>query len=278
MLDWYQHLPLTLSPIAFSIGPFSVRWYSLSYLVGFLVVYILLAWRIRRGESRGLISNLVQDYIIFIAFVAIIFGRLGYVVFYNPSYFLAHPWQIILPYDGNGFFVGIFGMSYYGALIGILGASWVFCRKNKLNFLSWADFIVPAVPLGYFFGRVGNFLNGELFGRVTSSKLGMYFSTDPGELRYPSQLLEASLEGIVLFIFLWSLRNKKMFKNRLLFVYIIGYSFFRFWGEFFRNPDPQIGLMWGIFSMGQALSFLTILIASIWLFQKSKKGGILSKY
>jgi phosphatidylglycerol:prolipoprotein diacylglycerol transferase len=231
-----------------------------------------------KNDTKYKIQNTLQDYLILIAFVAIFSGRIGYVIFYNLNYFMKHPWQIFLPYDESGIFVGIFGMSYYGALIGILIASYIFCRKNKLDFLSWADFIVPAVPIGYFFGRIGNFLNGELFGRATNSKIGMYFSTDPLQLRYPSQLLEAALEGVVLFIFLWSFRNKKIFKNRLLLIYIIGYSFFRFLGEFFREPDSQIGLILGIFSMGQMLSLLTIVCTLIWLFQKSKKGGILPKY
>ena len=144
--------------------------------------------------------------------------------------------------------------------MGALLAALFFSRKNKLNFFSWADFIVPAVPAGYFFGRLGNFLNGELFGRITQKSWGMYF---PGEtlLRHPSQLYEAFFEGIILFLILWILRNGIKYKNRLLYVpgfilYVLGYAFFRFGIEFFRQPDEQIGLLFGFLTLGQSFSLL----------------------
>jgi phosphatidylglycerol:prolipoprotein diacylglycerol transferase len=278
MLDWYQKLPLHIDPVAFSIGSFNVRWYSLSYLVGFLAVYFLLAWRIKKGEykkkfpiSNSQFPNVLLDYFIVIILATLIGGRIGYVIFYNFNSFITHPLSIISPYDASGQFVGIFGMSFHGALIGALLGSYFFCAFKKISFWAWSDFVVPAVPLGYFFGRVGNFLNGELFGRVTSSPLGIYFLTDPNTQRYPSQLLEALLEGLLLFAILWPLRNSRKLEGNFLFIYIIGYSIARIISEFFRQPDPQIGFILVIFTMGQILSVVAIIICTVWVVLKKQK-------
>ena len=277
MLDWYQHLPSLINPIAFSIGDFDVRWYSLSYIVGFLIVYLLLVWRIKKEEFPQSTPGLLLDFMIVAIFCTLIGGRVGYVLFYNFSYFVAHPLAIISPYDAGGFFVGIFGMSFHGALVGVLIGSYFFCKVKKISFSSWSDFIVPAVPLGYFFGRVGNFLNGELFGRVTSSPWGMYFLTDPSVRRYPSQLLEGVLEGLVLFALMWPLRNNPKLKGNLLIFYIIGYSFFRIIAEFFREPDPQLGYIFGFATMGQILSAAAIALCLIYLYIRKEKCAILKK-
>ncbi len=151
-------------------------------------------------------------------------------------------------------------MSYHGALIAIIIASVFFCRKHKLNFWLLSDLLSPAVPLGYTFGRLGNFINGELYGRVTSVAWGMYFPLDPThQLRHPSQLYEALFEGVFLFIILWSLRKKVWASGRLFSLYLFGYGGIRFCLEFFRQPDPQLGFVFGPFTMGQILCFAMIL-------------------
>ena len=276
MIYFYQNLPLHISPIAFTIGIFSIRWYAISYIIGFLTVYFILMWRIRKEEIpasisnlKFKISNLVTDFLLVSFFAALIGGRIGYVLLYNLPYFLAHPMAIISPYE-NGNFTGIYGMSYHGGLVGIAIGSYIFLHFKKINFWEWADFVIPAVPAGYFFGRIGNFLNGELYGRITNSPLGMYFSGDQTVLRWPSQLIEGFLEGIVLFVILWAMRNKEMPKGSLFAIYLIGYGFFRILAEIFREPDPQIGLLLNYFTLGQLLSFLMIIIGAGLLLKKRK--------
>lgn len=280
MTTFYQNIPLHIDPIAFSIGSFSVRWYGVSYLVGFVVVYFILRWRIKHGEFPKNIKlsavscqlSLVLDYLLVSFLSALIGGRIGYILFYNAKYFLANPLVIISPYDRGGALIGIFGMSYHGALLGIILGSWIFLKRKKVDFLTWADFVAPAVALGYFFGRLGNFFNGELYGRVTNSFLGMHFLNDPGKLRHPSQIYEAFLEGLLLFAILWSLRNKKMPKGLLLGLYLIGYGMLRIFAEQFREPDSQIGLLLGYFTLGQVLSMIMIFCGAIILFTGFKKN------
>lgn len=261
-LQFYQELPLRINPLAFHIGFVQISWYALMYLVGFAVVYYLLVWRIKKKEGYWTKEN-IQEFLMSAFLGVVIGGRLGYVIFYNLPFYLNNPLAIISPFN-QGAWTGIYGMSYHGGLIGVLIATVFFCRKNKINFLSLADFVVPAVPAGYFFGRLGNFWNGELFGRITQKSWGMYFL---GEtlLRHPSQLYEALLEGLVLFVLLWFLRNKVQLKGKFLGLYVLGYSFFRFGVEFFRQPDEQIGLIGGFLTLGQIFSLIIIGLALIFL-------------
>lgn len=275
MLSFYQHISERINPIAFSIGSFNIRWYSMMYLVGFAAVYFLLVYRLKKNELKYFSSfgerlrkkdeNLILDFLIY-AFGGLIIGaRLGHVLFYNLEYFVQTPFAIISPFDFSGNFVGIFGMSYFGGLLGIILASILFCRKNKINFWQWADFVIPAIPAGYFFGRIGNFLNGELYGKVTDSIFGMYFS---GVLRYPTQLMEAFFEGIVLFAILWLIRNRFKFSGSSLSVYLLGYGIIRFFVEFLREPE---GMPFFGFTMGQILSLAIIIISVIIFLHKTKK-------
>lgn len=253
MIDFYQNIPAFIDPVALSIGGFSLFWYSLMWLVAFAVGYGLLVYRIKKGEEKYDIT-LVQDVVANALIGALIGGRLGYVVFYDLSYYIAHPLQIISPYDfTSGEWVGIYGMSYHGGLIGVVIALIWTAHKHKLNLLRLFDFAAPVAPLGYMFGRIGNFLNGELVGRVTDSSWGMYFN---GEVirRHPSQLYEAFFEGLILFIILWSLRNKNIKKGLLSALYVIGYAFARIGVEFFREPDEHLGFIFWQFTMGQILS------------------------
>lgn len=279
MLQAYQHLPEQIDPIVLTVGLFPLRWYSLMYLAGFMAVYFLLKYRVRRGEYKAFkfpitsaaadkAQNLIFDLLI-CCFVGLLIGaRLGYVIFYNLDYFITHPLEIFIPIRVTSYelqVMGIYGMSYFGGLVGVLCAGYVFARKNTLDFWQLADFVAPAVPAGYFFGRIGNFLNGELYGRPTEKIWGMYFSGDPaGLLRHPSQLYEALFEGAALFAILWLVRNnEKIIACHWLFPgYLFGYGFFRFWIEFFREPDSQLGLFSGL-TLGQILALMLMAVAIV---------------
>ena len=261
LINAWQQLPAQMSPIIFSFGSFQLRYYSLMYLVAFAVVYFLTLYRIK-NEGYEYKAETIQDYLVWAMLGVIIGGRFGYALFYNFGYYFRHPLEIILPFDfSHGFkFVGISGMSYHGGLIGVIVMTILFCRKRKIKFWQFADLLCPAIPLGYTFGRIGNFINGELFGRVTTVPWGMYFPLDPSHsLRHPSQLYEALFEGIVLFILLWLIRKKKMFDGALIGIYICGYGFVRFFIEFFREPDSQLGFVLGPLSMGQVLCILMMM-------------------
>lgn len=267
MLDFYQNLPSITDPITFSIGSFSIYWYSLTYVMGFITILVLLYWRVRKKETDILWIN-IFDFLLGSFLAIIIGGRIGYVLFYNLNYFLANPLNVIWPFNEVGEFIGIYGLSYHGGAIGFLAMAYFFCKKRRINFLKLTDFVLPAIPLGYFFGRIGNFLNGELYGRITSLKIGMNFGD--GFLRHPSQLYEAFFEGIILFLILWTLRNKLSGKLGLISgIYVLGYGIIRFLLEFFREPDKQLGIFFNYLTMGQILS--TIMIGfGIYLIKKSK--------
>jgi phosphatidylglycerol---prolipoprotein diacylglyceryl transferase len=279
------------------------------YLGGFFVVYLLLKYRIERGEffqisnlgvgsvspdlnrngseksalknrsvqirrfkpTKKFQSDFLLNFLIYVFIGLLIGARLGYVLFYDLKYFLENPLAVVSPFNVAGEFVGIYGMSYHGGLLGALLLGWIFCKKRGINFVQMADFVVPAVPAGYFFGRLGNFLNGELYGRATQKWWGMYFPSDiSGILRHPSQLYEAFLEGIILFLILWSARSRLKLKGQLLGLYIIGYSFFRIICEFFREPDPQIGYLFGFLTLGQILSFFGLILGGYLAIKKTK--------
>ncbi|NTW76865.1 MAG: prolipoprotein diacylglyceryl transferase [Syntrophaceae bacterium] len=274
-INIWQNIPAQISPILFSIGSFQLRYYSLMYIIAFALVYIIVSLRIKH-EKYEYTAETIQDYMVWAMLGVIFGGRLGYVLFYNFSYYLQHPLEIILPFDfSNGIkFIGLSGMSYHGGLIGVAAVSIYFCLKQKINFWRFADLFVPAVPLGYTFGRIGNFINGELFGRATTMPWGMYFPLDPTQqLRHPSQLYEAFFEGIVLFVILWLLRKKKHFDGYLLGIYICGYGFVRFIIEFFREPDYQLGFVLGFLSMGQVLCLLMILCGTAILLGRKKMSA-----
>jgi phosphatidylglycerol:prolipoprotein diacylglycerol transferase len=260
-INAWQQLPSQISPSLFSVGSFQLRYYSLMYLVAFAIVYFLSIYRLK-SEIYEYTAETVQDYLVWAMLAMILGGRFGYALFYNFSYYLQHPLEIILPFDfSNGIkFVGLSGMSYHGGLIGIVIATISFCRRRKINLWHFVDLFCPAIPLGYTFGRIGNFINGELYGRMTSVPWGMYFPLDSSHsLRHPSQLYEAFFEGIVLFVLLWMIRKKKSFDGLLLGTYICGYGFVRFFIEFFREPDYQLGLILSFMSMGQVLCILMMM-------------------
>ncbi|MCE1273723.1 MAG: prolipoprotein diacylglyceryl transferase [Chlorobiales bacterium] len=258
-LAWWQHLPSQMNPVFFTIGPVTIRWYGTMYIVAFTIVYLLSRYRIAT-EKLKFDKSFPGDALTWAMAGVLLGGRIGYVLFYGFHDFLANPIGSFLPIaSGNGScrFSGISGMSYHGALIGVVIALFIFTRKSRSGFFETVDLFIPAVPLGYTFGRLGNFINGELYGRITTSAIGMYFPLAPGtELRFPSQLFEALFEGIVLFVLLWSIRKKTPWTGFISGLYLFGYGFVRFFIEFFREPDAQLGFVFFSFSMGQVLCFL----------------------
>ena len=261
--QWWQHIPQHLDPVLLRIGPFSVQYYGLMYLVAFLLTYLLVCYRRRRDEGPTLTIEQIQALTTYMIVGVLVGGRLGYVLFYNLAYYLHHPIEIILPFSFSGGvrFTGIAGMSFHGGALGVLLAAFLFARKSRTRYLDITDLYAPAIPLGYTFGRVGNFINGELYGRVTEKPWGMIFPLAPDDrLRHPSQLYEAFFEGIFLFVLLWRLRKRLTGRGALTGLYLMGYGAVRFVIEFVRQPDSHLGFVAWRFSMGQVLCLIMMLV------------------
>jgi phosphatidylglycerol---prolipoprotein diacylglyceryl transferase len=241
-------------PVAFSLGPLAVRWYGLMYLVAFVQFILLGRYRIKTRPSPLNVEQL-DDLLFYGMLGVIIGGRLGQVFFYEPPYFLAHPLEILAVWKG--------GMSFHGGFLGVLIALGLWARKQQLNWFDITDFIAPLVPLGLAAGRIGNFINGELWGRVADASLpwAMIFP-QAGDLqpRHPSQLYHVGLEGIALFVILWLYSSKARPRSAISGVFLIGYGVFRFITEFFREPDHGIFGQSYTISMGQWLSLPMIAI------------------
>ncbi|MBD3300386.1 MAG: prolipoprotein diacylglyceryl transferase [Candidatus Moranbacteria bacterium] len=282
-MNFYHYLPYKIDPIIYDFKIFKIGWYWLMYLVAFIVVYLLIKYRYRKDKITYIKKNLNQEKmldVLFWMFLGVILGgRLGYVLLYDFFEYLGNPLSIINPFrqTEEGFiFQGIYGMSYHGGLIGSALALLIYSYKNKLRFLKLADFIIPCIPLGFFFGRIGNFLNGELYGRITTGFPGMYFPEayyrdNKMLLRHPSQIYEAFFEGLVIFVILWNLRNKKLNTGTIALLYLFLYGLFRFFIEFLREPDAHIGLYFDLISRGQIYSLLMIIISLILYIYLNKK-------
>jgi phosphatidylglycerol:prolipoprotein diacylglycerol transferase len=276
-LYWWQHLPEHMDPVILEIGSFKLQYYGLMYIVAFAFTYILASHRIRREDRFRINVDQLQGLMTAMILGLIIGARLGYVLFYNFSYYLHHPLEVILPFEFSGGFrfTGITGMSYHGGLIGVVVATVIFVRKNRLDFFNMADLIVPCIPLGYTFGRLGNFINGELFGRVTTHPIGMFFPFAPGPgRRHPSQLYEAFFEGIVLFIVLWTVKSRVTTRGAMLALYLMGYGLVRFFIEYARQPDAHLGFILLSLSMGQLLCMAMILAGGLLLLYLKRQSRI----
>lgn len=258
----YPHI----NPIAFSIGPLKVHWYGIMYIVGFMSAWGLGILRSKKPNSI-LKEAQVGDMLFYAALGVIIGGRTGYMLFYALPTFLANPIQIFKVWDG--------GMSFHGGLIGVLIAMLLYSRHLKISFFQLTDFIAPLVPVGLAAGRIGNFINGELWGRVTNVPWAMVFPTGGPYPRHPSQIYEFLLEGVTLFIILWTYSRKPRPTMAVSAMFLLFYGCFRFFAEFFRMPDPQLGyLAFGWLTMGQVLSAPMIVIGIILLvyaYRKEKK-------
>lgn len=267
-IHWWQHLPERIDPVLIAIGPLRLHYYGLMYLVAFGLTYWLVIHRIRNENRFSITTEQAKDLLVVMVVGLLVGARLGYALFYNLSYYLSHPLEIVLPFrfDDGIAFTGYSGMSYHGGLLGVVAASALYIRKKGVSFLETTDLFVPAVPLGYTFGRLGNFINGELYGRVTTHPIGMVFPGTPGAgLRHPSQLYEAFFEGVFLFFVLWGIRRIKAPTGAMLAFYLVGYGTVRFFIEFFREPDAHIGFIVMSLSMGQLLC-LGMIAAGVWLF------------
>lgn len=269
MVTWWQHLPEHIDPIAFQVGFFSIRWYALCWLAGFTSVlgFALFA----KGSHQGMKRLEILDLYLVLFIGALLGGHIGFALLYEPALFFGQPSLLFSPIDANGAWVGLSGMSFHGGLWGVIVALWYFAKTRKMKMLILADHIVMVVPLALFFGRIGNFLNGELPGRITSVPWGVYFPFDVSTLRHPSTLYEAILEGILLFCLL-SFSKKRVGHGELSALFLVFYGALRFLVEFLREPDQGLPLMLSCFTRGQFFSALMLLsggVLFIWFRQKN---------
>jgi len=254
----------TIDPVLIEIGPLTIRWYALSYIAG-----IILAWRymvlLAKRSFIEISKPHIDDFIIWATLGIVFGGRLGYVIFYKLAYYLHNPIEILAVWQG--------GMSFHGGLLGVCVATWWFSRLRGYSWIAISDIVACTAPIGLFLGRLANFINGELYGRVTEAPLGMIFPGGGPLPRHPSQLYEALLEGVILFsLLLWFARKKSSFKRTGLLagVFLVGYAIARGFVEMFREPDPHLGYLFMETTMGQWLS-LPLLLIGIWLIIRSRK-------
>ena len=258
----------TLDPVFLSLGPLQIRWYGLMYVLGFTASYFLARYQIRRWQFGELERHFENLNLVLILSV-ILGGRLGYVLFYNPAYYFRHPLEILATWEG--------GMSFHGACLLLIVSGWLFCRKHGIDFWKGADIYVATIPIGLGLGRIGNYINGELFGRQTDVPWGVIFPDGGGVVRHPSQLYEALLEGVLLFLILWSVKARPWQcrplwpHGSILALFLIGYGIFRMIVEQFREPDPQIGFLFGLVTMGQSLSLAMVIGGILFWFVRMRQ-------
>ena len=256
-----------LEPVLLDLGFMAIRWYSLAYIAG-----ILIGWWlgkkiiIKKFQNTDQKFNLedFDDLITWLIVSIVLGGRIGYIIFYNPIYYILNPFDIVKIWEG--------GMSFHGALIGIVIGTYLFSRKKKISPFLLLDVVACVSPIGIFFGRIANFINAELVGKITNVSWSVIFPTIDMLPRHPSQLYEALLEGIVLFLILNTILITKNYKiGTCSFLFLIFYGFFRIIAEFFREPDSQIGYFFDLFSMGTILSSLMIFTGIIIFYTKKNE-------
>jgi phosphatidylglycerol:prolipoprotein diacylglycerol transferase len=255
-----------IDPVIVAVGPLAIRWYALAYIAG-----IVLGWRLLRRQVRldpPVAQPLqVDDFVTWATLGIVLGGRLGYVLFYRPGHYLTAPWEIFYLWEG--------GMSFHGGMLGVVTAILLFCRQQKLSILGFGDRLCAVVPIGLFFGRIANFINGELWGRTTDVPWAMVFPTGGPEPRHPSQLYQAGMEGVLLFILLQVLLHVPSLRARPGFLagaFLAGYGVARSVGELFRQPDAQLGFLFAGATMGQLLS-LPMVIAGLVLMLRSRRAA-----
>jgi len=252
-----------IDPVAFELGPFAVHWYGLMYIFGFGSAWLLGRWRVKRGLTQVTLVDF-EDMLFLAMLGAVLGGRIGYTLFYQPGYYLQHPLEILFLWQG--------GMSFHGGLLGVVLSLWLFAIRKQYRFLELGDLVAPLVPLGLAAGRLGNFINGELWGRPTNLPWAMVFpSARDGIGRHPSQLYQFALEGILLFVVVWWFASKPRATGQVSAVFLVGYGVFRFVAEFGREPDAFLGLLFANLSMGQWLCIPMVLIG-VWLYSFVSKA------
>lgn len=273
MLDFWQNIYGSLNPVALNLGFIQIYWYSIMYITGLIVALMYAKWIIKR-DNIEIKEIVIDNYFIWIEIGIILGARIWYIIFYdnNTEYYLVNPWQIFNPFDLDGNFVGIRGMSFHGAFVGGIIASLLFSIKNPNLIHKIGDVVALSVPVGFIFGRIGNFLNLELIGRETDMPWGIYID---GVLRHPSQLYESFLEGLLIAVIIFAYRKYKKFDGALIGIYCALYGFFRFIAEFWREPDIQLGFIYKDWiTMGQIQSLGMIVLAIVMyylLYEYSKK-------
>jgi phosphatidylglycerol:prolipoprotein diacylglycerol transferase len=243
-----------IDPIALQLGPIAIRWYALAYITGIVLGWVYMRWLAKRPPQFATPPQ-VDDFVVWATLGIVLGGRVGYVIFYNPAYYFYHPLQVLYIWQG--------GMSFHGGLLGVVLAIYLYSRRLGVRFTRFGDLVCMAVPIGLFFGRIANFVNGELFGRETDVSWAMVFPAGGNVPRHPSQLYEAALEGLLLFTVLFVLELTTNLRQRSGLVsglFIAGYGICRFLVEFVRQPDIQLGTLALGFSMGQWLSLPMIVI------------------
>jgi phosphatidylglycerol:prolipoprotein diacylglycerol transferase len=257
-----------INPVAFELGPLAVHWYGLMYLVGFGSAWLLGRWRVKQGLTRVKLVDF-EDMLFLAMLGAIIGGRLGFALFYQPGYYLQHPVEILFLWQG--------GMSFHGGLLGVVLSLWFFAKTKQYRFLELGDLIAPLVPLGLAAGRLGNFINGELWGRPSDLPWAMIFpAAQDGIARHPSQLYQFALEGIALFVIIWWFARKPRPLGQVSGVFLVGYGALRFLAEFGREPDAFLGLLLANLSMGQWLC-IPMMVAGAWLFRLNTQEPVPAK-
>ncbi len=243
-----------INPVILSFGPLAISYYSLAYVIG-IILGAFYASKLAEQYTKNINGKMMEDFITYAVLGIIIGGRLGYVLFYDLNKFINHPIDILKTYEG--------GMSFHGGFAGIIISSLMFCRKNKLPFFALTDLLAIVTPIGLLLGRIANFINGELYGRITDVPWAFIFPGSDNMPRHPSQLYEAFLEGLCLLIIMFLNRHKLKLSGYNSGLFIICYGSFRIFIEYFREPDAQLGLFFGAFSMGQLLSIPMILCGII---------------
>lgn len=244
-----------INPVLIGIGPIQIRWYGIMYIVGFLATYLLIQKQ-ERARQVGLVGTVAQDMVFYLAVGLIIGARLGYIIFYQYNdymLYIKHPLEIIATWHG--------GMSFHGGFAGAILAGWMFSRRKKIPFAVMADCVAVTAPIGLGLGRIGNFINGELVGRPSNVPWAMIFPDGGPIPRHPSQLYNALVEGLLLFILLWNLRQRGFRDGMMSIFFLLFYGICRFCLEFFREPDPQVGYLLGFLTMGQLLCLAMIVTA-----------------
>ena len=246
-------------PVAFQLFSLNIHWYSLAYIFGIIFGWVYCKKKLIKDST---VLNIFDDFISYLIIGIIVGGRVGYIIFYNLIYFLNNPIEIFMVWNG--------GMSFHGALFGIVCSSYIFSKKYNKNIFVFLDLVAITAPIGILFGRISNFINGELVGKVTNSNWGIFFPNYDDKLRHPSQLYEAFLEGIILFILMNLFFFNKNYKvGTCSIMFLIFYGGFRIISEIFREPDIQIGYLFGYISMGTLLSAIMILIGFIIYFKRN---------